>query len=318
MGSSKFLDQRPATSRVFLTRRRQIPACAFTRKEMSELFEQLEKYVERERAREISAVLQTTDYNDEQVKKLEQTVKRILSIIITITVENGEAFVGDSKTFPDEIENRVGLASFYFDNSNTFQAEYGTSLRNRFSLRLEFDQPAAFDLSNPTTAPESNSSNFEVSGEDNWVHAVFAQFDNFFGRRKTNRDWLHGSGIFDLFAWTFFLPLGFWILFRIGNMLERVDIPTILEIGGGIFVIVTVMFIYRYLFIYARWLFPLIKIADMQRRPTWGHKTFWGLSILGVVTGGIYNFVGFVVGTKFFHIGEGILTCPHPLYQFLC
>ena len=307
MGSSSFLDQRSATSRVVLTRRRNIPACAFTRKEMSKLFEQLDKDVEKERTREISAISQSTDYNDEQLKELEQTVKRILSIIITITVENGESFIGDSNTFPDEIENRVGLASFYFDNSNTFQAEYGSSLRNRFSLRLEFDQPAAFDLSNPTTVPESNGSVFEVSGDDNWVHVIFAKFDHFFKERKTNRDWLHRGGIFDLFAWTVFLPLGFWIVFRIASMLEWVDMPTILEIGGGLFVIVSVMFIYRYLFIYARWLFPLIEVADRERRPTWVHKTFWGLSILGVVIGGIYNFVGFVVETKiFFHIGGGI------------
>ncbi len=271
---------------VTLARTRKIHACVFSRDDLLRLYEQLNVKLEEELVNRISSISVAPEGPEENIEALIRELKDAYKISITINTMDGESLFGTDRNVIDNISPDMEISSIYLSSKSGFEGRFNVPPKNHFSILLDFTKPQVFDLLNPVSRPTPNASSFEVSGQDDtWVRAVYDQIRSSFEAKKTKRAWLHRQGMYDLFLYLFVVPLIALILWRLSSVYNVLfpNSPVIADITAGFYGVLILGNLYRFIFGYTKWIFPVVELSNVGRGVPGGHRKFWWVLMIGIL-----------------------------------
>lgn len=236
------------------------------------------------------------DQTDEVFEENKKTLKEGFNLKPTIISSDGKELWGNYKDIFDSPNFPYEIKSIYVNSEIPLKARYNYNPANSFVLFLDFSKPDLFNLSFLPSQATPNESNISVQGYDaTWVHGVFNEFNSFVKKNPSKMTWLHKHSIYDLLVWGFGLPLGFWMAFRLSGILTKIfgGISPFLLSGSYVYVFFASLIIFRLLFHYARWVWPLVEHKSSKNKAI-KHQIILGAITLGLVTTVIWDLIKIV------------------------
>lgn len=224
--------------------------------------------------------------SDEDYEKEKKALKEGFNLRPTIVSADGKELWGsfkdifESPNFPDHIK------SIYVNSEISLKAVYNYNPANSFVLFLDFSKPDPFNLSFLPSQATPNESNISVQGYDaTWTHGVFNEFNSFVKSRPAKMTWLHRHSIYDLLVWGLGLPIGFWLSHKFSGILTKIfgGISSFVLNGSYVYVFIASLIIFRLLFHYARWVWPLVEHKSPKNKAI-KHQIILGAITIGLIT----------------------------------
>ena len=231
------------------------------------------------------------DQTDENYEQDKENLKNGFKLKLSLAGSDGQELFGtieevfDSPNFPDQVK------SIYVDSAMPLRVSYHYNPRNSFVLSLDFSKPALFNLSFLPSQATPNGSNILVQGYDStWVHGVYSEFDAFGKRSLSHFKWVHKHSVYDLLVWGFGLPFGFWATYRLSNLVTKIfaNFSTFVQSAAYVYVFLAALIVFRLLFHYARWVWPVVEYRSPRNTASKHRKTLVALA-LGLVGMLIYD-----------------------------
>jgi hypothetical protein len=231
----------------------------------------------------------TQDQTDEEFKKMKEETFDLYKVSILIFGTKGEQILSHNISALEENNLPDVITQISFDNSLIFNSSAKQNPQNRFRVIFDFIKPS---ISNFTPKPSinTNNSSIEILGQnDNWVNGAYEQIISSLKERKTKRNWLYANNIYEAFLLLIFFPLSFWNLHKISEIfsISSLKLPPAIETGLYIYIFIVLLWLFRIIFNYARWLFPYIEINYGFRKREIAHRFF----LFGLITTLIYSFI---------------------------
>ena len=270
-------------------------SCSLDRRDLERLLKILQERLVPAAEEEI-AYFEKGNQSDEDFEKNKQLLRDGFDLRLTVTGVDGQELYGtvvevvNSPNFPEAIK------SVYINSEHFLQAVHNYLPRNSFEVFLDFSRPGVMDSAILPSNRTPNGSNIKVHGYNaTWVNGLFHELQEFIRQRQARCRWLHANSVYDLLVWTLGLPIGFWFCFKFGAILPQIGVAAspFLDAALYVYVFLIVLFGFRALFHYARWVFPIVEYRFPQNQSL-KHRAI--LSAL---------FVGFV-GTVGYDIGKWI------------
>jgi uncharacterized membrane protein YuzA (DUF378 family) len=233
------------------------------------------------------------DQSDEIYEQNKIKIKQGFDLKLTVVSLDGQELWGgineifDSPNFPDQIK------SIYVNSEIPLRVPYNYYPRNSLELFLDFSKPELFNLSILPSQETPNASNIAVQGYDStWVHGVFNEFSNFIKRHPAKLTCLHKHSIYDLLVWLFGLPFGFWVTYKLSNILNAIfgNFHSIVQSAAYVYVFLASLILFRLLFHYARWVWPLIECRSSSNIDL-KHRIILGAITIGLISKFIYDII---------------------------
>lgn len=266
----------------------QIAACAFSKADLRRLCERLQE-VSYEAANEEINHYAPLDRPVEQILADRELLKSGFELKVTVSGMNDETVFGtipvvfNSARFPEKIK------SLYIDSSHELRNLHDWAPRNRFELFLDFTKPALFNFLLTPSGPTPNASKILVTGLNSaWVNGVYSDVAAFVRGRKTHRRLLHRSGVYDLLLLCVGLPFAFSISAKLSGIMNTLfgELSGLLHSAAQVYVFFIALNLFRMLFDYARWIFPLVEYTDSTGGAR-KHRVIW----IGALAGVLANFI---------------------------
>lgn len=198
--------------------------------------------------------------------------------------------VFNSPRFPDKVK------SLYINSELDLRNLYNWFPRNRFELFLDFTKPELFNLSLSPSSSTPNASNILVSGRnETWVNGVYHAVMEFVKNRKTRRKFFHRHSIYDLLLVFGGFPFAFSIASKLSGLINSLfgEHSGILKSAAYVYVFYISLLLFRILFDYARWIFPIVeykKSTDTAQK----HRAILATLVIAVLANFIYDVVKIV------------------------
>src|SRR5262249_22687966 len=94
-----------------------------------------------------------------------------------------------------------------------------------------------------------------------WANGVCDELIHFFDQTKSRRGWLHLQESYTGLLLLLGFPLSFNVVYYLDKMLRRVaTVPEALSVAIYVWSVLIVLYFFRILFNYARWVFPKVEV----------------------------------------------------------
>ncbi len=237
------------------------------------------------------ANLKQFDQSDEDFADFKDTLKDAYEVRMTVNATDGQQLIGavddvlNSPNYPEDIK------SIYIASDSVLKGVYNYTPRNFFQIFFDFSKPKLLDFSLMPSQATPNGSTITVSGYDaTWANGVFKELDSFVKKNPSNMTWIHRSGVYDLLVWIIGLPPGFWLCYKLSGFFGRLfgSFSIFVQSAAYVYVFLVVLFGFRLLFHYARWVFPIVEFR-IPRNKELAHRVVLGAIILGIVSSVIWD-----------------------------
>lgn len=245
-----------------------------------------------ERAKEIEySRLNLSNFESAEIAR--QRVKEAMPIEYDYRARNGDSVKGlgiprtEERAFPED------LRSLFASNSTFAQRALNIRPLNTVDAFISFEKPSLkLDLQTFPSNPTENRSVINVEGRDeDWVISTAQKIESFFKNRKATRPIIHGSGAYDYIIYFVYLPAVIWLFYKYANgliaWLEQQ--PVFLNVILGLYGFLLPLLFARFLFQYARWLFPPMEYYKRSRWPAFIHRAVAGFAAAAVGAGATYD-----------------------------
>ncbi len=273
----------------------QITACAFSKADLQALCERLQEWGDKALEEEIN-YYKPLNRTQEQFRADTASLREEFKIKVTVQGIDDERIYGtipavfNSPRFPDQVK------SLYINTQQKLKKLYNWYPRNSFALSLDFTKSELFNL---LLSPlRSTLSNIRVSGLDAaWVNGVYSEVTNFIKRKKTHRRFLYRHGIYDWLMPLGGFPFAFSIAYKLSGLINNLfdEHSGVLKSAAYVYVFYFSLFLFRLLFDYARWIFPIVEykgsIGTARK-----HRAILGVLVLGVLGNLLYDVFKIVTG----------------------
>jgi hypothetical protein len=269
----------PADWRNFATQF-PIAACHLMREDLKVLYRLINERQEVYRDKIVAMQTQQPDETPEGFEGRKKRVHGAYVTSVTIAAKNGELLTGNNEQIFDAITYWPDVKSVFFSTQSVPKAVINILPADRITLFLDFTQPPALDFSKLPTLPTSNESNFEIAAVDEaWLTLSKTRLVEFFQRRRSGYDWIHGAAVYDLLLVVIGLPFSVWGTVEIGSIAPSINrmstFPRVLIYCYVLFASVTV---FRVLFSYARWVFPKVEVEIQGQTSSLRHRAAWAVA----------------------------------------
>ena len=134
-----------------------------------------------------------------------------------------------------------------------------------------------------------------INGRDeDWVISTADRLNEFLRKKRAIWPIIHGSGIYDYFVFLAFLPAIMWLYYRYagGEFSTWFDDQSIFfNVVVGIYAFLVSLLLARFLFQYARWLFPPIEYYKKSRVGAYVHRAAAGAIGSAILLSTIYDLI---------------------------
>ena len=275
----------------------QIAACAFSKADLQALCERLQEWGDKASEEEIKHY-QPLDRTPEQLLADVASLREGFKIKVTMQGIDDERIFGtiaavfNSPRFPDKVK------SLYINTQQNLKDLYNWLPRNHFQLLLDFTKPEIFNLSLSPSGSTPNASSIRVSGLDStWVNGVYSEVTNFIKRKETRRRFLHRHSIYDWLILCGGFPFAFSIAYKLSGLINSLfgEHSGILKSAAYVYVFYFSLLLFRMLFDYARWIFPIVEYKESTDTAQ-KHRAILVLLVLGVFGNLLYDVLKIVTG----------------------
>jgi len=245
-----------------------------------------------ERAKEIEyGKLNLKNFDSPQVAR--QNVNEAMPIEYEYCAGNGDSVKGlgipptEERTFPEE------LVSLFASNSTFAQRAFNFRPLNTVDAFICFEKPSLkLDFKTLPSNPTDNRSVINIAGRDEyWVISTAQKIEEFFKQRMATRPIIHGAGAYDYIVYLAFLPAVIWLFYKYApgasSWLEQQTV--FLNVILGIYGLLLSLLFARFLFQYARWLFPPMEYYKRSRWPAFIHRAVAGFLAAAISSGAAYD-----------------------------
>lgn len=269
-----------------------IKSCLLDYDDLIQLFADLEEKVNEAVELEVKNLRQTTTLSHEDFEKDVEKLKTHFKLEVQIIGEPGEQIVWRSKSAFEKEKFPNDIKWITYENHGSLKSNLNYVPRNTFDIRFDFTRAEILDFSDPLTETP-NASNYVIYGSsDSWVTGVEQKVLEFIKARKKNRNLLHTKFIYTLALLVIILPATFWLIFRLDKYIKlfSAKIPTVLSIGIYVYIFFLILFFFRMMFNYLRWIFPLLEFQWKNKSKMMRHRIFFSTIFLGL----IIDFIRFI------------------------
>lgn len=274
-----------------------IAACTFSKADLKTLCEMLQE-VNSEAADEEIDHYAPPDRSPNQIREEKELLTAGFELKVTVRGMDGETVFGtipvvfDSPSFPEQVQ------SLHINSELELKNLYNWAPRNRFELLLDFTKPKNLNFSLLLSEPTPNKSRILVTGLNSlWVHGVYGQVAKFIAKKRTRRRFLHQQRTSILLLLCGGFPFTFSIAVKLSGAIKALfgEPSGILYSAAQVYVFFIVLSLFRSLFDYARWIFPLVEYQDPSGTVI-KHRIFLGGLILGVLGNFIHDLLKILPG----------------------
>jgi hypothetical protein len=254
----------------------QIKASTITPDDVKRLSEILIQKTNEAKEFEITKYKEIYSNNPTEFENAKKNIDETFLLAISIKGKNGE-FLGSfdplkiiEHEFPDD------LISITFDGKWPYQATHNNvDPSNWLTVNLVFFKEDIFNLSNFDDSKLKGLSNFRLTGSNTtWVNGVFGELKQYFENKSNARGWLFGNDIYSILIAFPILPLVFLFAYKIDNIIgiSSSQLNTISKVGILIPILFILLYGFRILFNYIRWVYPYIEYFNGKNNKTNIHK----------------------------------------------
>lgn len=190
------------------------------------------------------------------------------------------------------------ISRISIDNSSRYELILKVKPLNQFRITLDFSVPQIFDLSRSPTQATENGSNINILGTSEiWVDGTYSKVREIFDSASSKMAFLHRHAIYDLLLWPIYVPLLVLSLFRFDKSIA-LAIPgasAALLVIAYLNLLVLALYLFRFLFNYARWLFPYFELDFQRNKRRSLQKAAYILVIGGLVCSALYDGIKYIV-----------------------
>jgi hypothetical protein len=138
---------------------------------------------------------------------------------------------------------------------------------NKCVLLLDFTRPDVLNFAMLPSQPTPNTSNFQVRGNDaTWVNGVFHEFNEYMRSHRSKMSWLHRHTVYDVLLWVLGFPFGLWCDAHATATIQKSSTSPFVQAALYIYVFLAALVGVRFLFHYARWIWPLVEYRQPKSR----------------------------------------------------
>lgn len=264
-----------------------VRGCTFTLKQIQSAYSELNQITQRECERTINDLKKPDDKSD-AVWAAELADIRARAFKITVSIKGGEDNVtkyGETGAIFDDSDLPFPIKSIFFTNEHSYKnVSNGISPPNGFLVWINFEKPPLFDPNPLVSHPTINASNVKIKARD---LTYFRATQNVFNTQiKRTRHWysfIHEKFAYDIGLWLIGAPYTLYTVtiycdkfFPAGGNLASFRVAFYIY---GIFVGIM---IYRMLYSYLKWAFPVNVLKENKDTAT-RHRLFFATIITSLV-----------------------------------
>lgn len=263
-----------------------LPPCTLDIVYFRKLYEILSASAEEGGNIEIAKINKSPGQSDEDYEGFKKYAKSLYIITIQIFDAKGGYIFTESPSVFDEAKLPDSITRIIFDNSQRFRAALQREPVHRVRVVFDFTRSSIFDFITMPSCATSNNSNIDIIGEtETWVHGTYKKVMESLKERGNKRGWLHANNIYDIFLWFAVIPLNLRLLYKINLKLQPnfVGMSTFMKVGIYLYFFVILLYVYRIIFNYARWVFPNIELTTSLQKGATVHRLILGALVLSIV-----------------------------------
>lgn len=253
---------------------------AFSLSGIRGLFADLTEIVKEQGEIEISQTKKRDDQTDEEfVAFVESARTDAFKILATIRYENGSL---THTSDPEDVkidESGPFIKSIYVSNRTPYRQFVGNDPFHMFELFLDFEQPRLFDAAVIISSPTANGTNLKLNGKrPGWHSAIEGAVKKRIRKRRVLRNYFHGDFVYDLGLMALGIPFALYACWYFSSFIQNniATVHGVVSAGAYFYVGFFAVWLYRILFSYTKWAFPLVELTDQATRPKTHRKNMVG------------------------------------------
>ena len=250
----------------------QIPPCVLTPKDLRDLYKLLAQKATEAAEFQVGSVNLQPGQTQAQFNDFREQIRNALKLVVRVQTDNGQ-WTNSTTMEPltDEgFPNRV--VRIEFSSLFLFQAQFFNLYPNNyFTVVFDLSRPSVLDVN---TLPVANTSSATVAGfNTTWTNGLYDELVTFFRQRPTSRGWLHFNLTHTALVFIVGFPLSFIVVYYLAAIIRRrAALPDALTVAVYVYIVLFVLFLFRIVFNYARWVFPPVEVNAPHQHIATAHK----------------------------------------------
>lgn len=277
-----------------------LPACTLDLSYFRRLYEILTTSAEEGADIEIARVKKNPGQPDDEFIEFQKNAKKLYIVTIHIFDAKGGYIFSESPSIFDEVKLPDSISRIIFDNTQRFKATLQREPVHKVSVTFDFTKPAILDFVSMPSCATLNNSNIEIIGEtETWVHGTYKKVMESLKQRGNKHGWLNASNIYDLFLWFVIVPFNLRLLYKLNVHFRPnfIGVSNFLKVGIYLYFFIILLFVYRIIFNYARWVFPRIELITSLQKGAIYHRLILGTLLLGILSAYVFEAIKIIPAT---------------------
>lgn len=247
------------------------------------MWRELNEVVSEQGEIELARLVKPTDQSAEEFETYKENARRdTFKILGTVEFENGDA-VHDTDPEIVKVEDEgPRIRVIHLSNITPYQQTVGVRPEHAFEVIIDLRTPALFDAGSVLSEPTPNNTSLAISGNrPGWQGGLEAVVRRNITRRRPIRTWFHGGMIYDLFLFVVALPLALYACWVFEPFVSKwLGLTSPVVVGAAyLYIALSAIWIYRFMFSYAKWAFPFTEIIDQNSSPARHRALWWSLVV---------------------------------------
>lgn len=276
-----------------------IRGCQLTLLQIKAAYRELAILTKQDGERIVNALVKPEDMSEEDfIAQNKFSMEDAFQITVSIIGFDGQTAYDETEDIFDSDNLPLPIKTVFFTNENSFKRNAGGTLPpNRFSFWLHLNKPPLFDPNPLLSEPTHNASLVEVRANDvGYFRAVQKIVDD---KLRSNKKWysfVHEKFSYDIGLWLISLPYAlYWITIYMDYFFPSDGKHASFRIAFFIYGLGLSLLIYRALFGYIKWAYPVNILVENKDRAT-RHRFMVGAIVFSLVVSGVISVIRTVVG----------------------
>lgn len=247
----------------------------------------------------VGALAKPKDMSKEEFTKRNQFLADdAFRITVSIIAFDGQVAYGETEDIFDSKALPLPIKTVFFTNVNSYKRHSnGSEPPNRFLLWVHFDKPPLFDPNPVLSEPTPNYSRAEIRAND---VGYFRATQNIIGTKLKSKDkwhsFIHEKFTYDMGLWFVALPYAlYWVTVYSDYFFPSDGEHASFRIAFYIYGLGMSLLIYRALFSYFKWAFPVNILEENKDRAT-PHRLLLGAIVFSLIVSGVKSVLGTLAG----------------------
>jgi hypothetical protein len=276
-----------------------IRGCQLSLPQTKAAYRELTTLVKREGERIVASLVKPDDISEEDFKKRNEFLRDdAFRITVSIVGFDGQTAYGESEEIFDSKNLPIPVKAIFFTNSNSFKRHAdGREPPNQFSLWVRFDKPPLFDTNPLVSEPTQNYSQVLIKADDvGFYRAVQNIISKKFISNKKWYSFIHEKFAYDIGLWFIALPYAlYWITVYSDYLFPSDGKNASFRIAFYIYGLGMSLIMYRALFGYIKWAFPVNVLDENNDRAT-RHRITLGAILSSLIVSGVKSALHTIAG----------------------